>query len=126
MDWCAIRYVAYPAFMWGDTFVNCIEICAVWCTYIDISIFEPETRVDIRCDFIIGFYDAFDIGIHKVVEGVYVLFDKTFHFEECGEKQPFVLRGGCSFDSACGIKGLTHLDIFDRICETQPTPVCLV
>ena len=110
--------------MWGDAFVNCIEICAVWCTYIDISVFEPEARVDIRCDFIIGFDDAFDVEIHKVVEGVYVLFDETFYFEECGEKQPFVLRGECSFDSTCAMKGLTHLDIFDRICKTQSTPVC--
>lgn len=86
--------------MWSDAFIDCVEICAVWSTYIDIGVFEPKPRVDVGCDFVIGLNDVFDVEIDKVVERIYVLFDETFYFEECGEKKPFVLRGGRS-ESTC-------------------------
>lgn len=49
----------------------------------NVGVFEPESGIDIRSDFVVGFDDVLDVSIDKVVERVDVLFDETFHFEEC-------------------------------------------
>lgn len=57
----------------------------------NIGVFQPEARVDVRSDFVIRFEDVLDVYINKIVERVYVLFNKTLHFEKGGQKQPLVL-----------------------------------
>jgi hypothetical protein len=60
---------------------------------LDIGVSQPEARVDVRGDFFVGFDDVFDVVVDKVVEGVDVLFDEAFDFEEGGQEEPFVLYG---------------------------------
>jgi hypothetical protein len=77
----------------GYAFVNRIRVCAVREVDTDIGVFEPETGVNVRGDFVIGFEDAFDIDIDEVVERVNVLFHEPFHLEKGGQQQPFILLG---------------------------------
>ena len=60
----------------------------------NVGVLEPESRVDLGGDFVIGTEDVFEININKVVERVQVLFDESFCLEESGEKEPFVLHKG--------------------------------
>ena len=64
---------------------------AVGKSHVDVRVFEPEPRVDVRGHFGVGFDDVLDVGVDEVVEGVDVLFDEAFDFEEGGEEEPFVL-----------------------------------
>lgn len=59
----------------------------------NVGVFEPESGIDVRSNFAVGFDDVFDVGINKVVERVDVLFDETFHSEESRQQEPFILLG---------------------------------
>jgi hypothetical protein len=77
----------------GYAFVNCVRICAVREADTDISVFEPETGINVRGDFVIGLEDVFDIDIDEVVERIDVLFHEPFYLEKGGQQQPFILLG---------------------------------
>ena len=66
-------------------FVNRVRVCAVRKADADIGVFEPEARIDVRSDFVVGPEDVFDIDIDEVVERVDMLFHKPFHLEERGQ-----------------------------------------
>ena len=57
----------------------------------NVGVFQPESRVDIRGHFVIGFQNVFDVYVNKVVERVDVLLDETLDLEKRGQQQPFVL-----------------------------------
>jgi len=77
--------------MRGYAFVNRIRVCAIREADADVGVFEPETGVDIRGDFVVGLEDVSDIDIDEVVEGVNVLFHEAFHLEKGRQQQPFIL-----------------------------------
>lgn len=66
--------------MRGHSFVDGLDLISVWKSYIDVGIFEPESRIDIGSDFVVSFHDVFNINIDEVVERVSMLFDETFDF----------------------------------------------
>jgi hypothetical protein len=66
-----------------DTLVYRVQISAVGEADMNVRVLEPKARIDIRGDFVIGPYDIFDVHIDKIVEGVDVLLDQTFDFQEC-------------------------------------------
>jgi hypothetical protein len=66
----------------GYALVNCVYVGPIGMTNIDVKIFEPKARIDIRGDLVVGFDDVFDVHINKVIERVDVLFNKALHFKE--------------------------------------------
>ena len=77
--------------MRSDRFVDGIWVRAVGETDVNIGVLEPETRVYIRGDFAVCFYDILDVYVNKVVERVDVLLDETLDLKKRGQQQPFVL-----------------------------------
>lgn len=61
---------------------------------VDICVAEEEDGVDVGRDEGVSVEELFEIGRDEVVEGVDVLLDETFGFEEGGEELPFFLQGG--------------------------------
>lgn len=47
-----------------------------------VNVFEPKARVDVRGDFVVSLQDIFDIDVNEVIEGVDMLFYKSFDFQE--------------------------------------------
>lgn len=43
---------------------------------------KKKVWFDITQDFLVGFHDLFELDLDEKVEGVYVLFDKSFDFQE--------------------------------------------
>lgn len=68
--------------MGGDALVDSVQIGAVREANLNVGVFEPESGIDVRSDFVVSFDDVLDVGINKVVERINVLFDETLHFEE--------------------------------------------
>lgn len=60
---------------------------------LDVHELDPEARVDVGRDLVVGLDDVLDVGVDKVVEGVDVLLDEALDLEEGGEEEPFVLWG---------------------------------
>jgi hypothetical protein len=81
-DWRSISRIAKPAFVWCYFGTNRAIIIPVGKANVHVRVFEPKTRIDIRGDFMIGLDNIFNVHIDKVVERVYVLFDKTLNFEK--------------------------------------------
>jgi hypothetical protein len=71
--------------VWSHTLVNRFDVSAIREADVDVGVFEPETGVDIRGDFVVSLDDVLEIDVDKVIEGVYVLLDKAFHFEKGGQ-----------------------------------------
>ncbi len=46
---------------------------------------KKKVWFDIAQDFLVGFHDLFELNLDEKVEGVYVLFDKPFDFQERGQ-----------------------------------------
>lgn len=59
--------------------------------HIYVSVFEPEPRVDVRGNFVIGLDDVLDIDVHEVVKRVDMLLHQALHLQEGRQQQPFVL-----------------------------------
>lgn len=74
-----------------DAFVDRIQVRSVRKTNINVSVFEPESRVNIRSNFVVGFDDILDVQINEVVERVDMLLNESLYFQKCREQQPFVL-----------------------------------
>ena len=79
--------------MRSDAFVDRVRVRPIREANADIGVFEPETGVNVRGDFAIGFENVLDIDINKVVEGVDMLFHEPFHLEKGRQQQPFILLG---------------------------------
>ena len=77
--------------MWCYTFVDSIGVCAIRKAHLDVDVFQPESRVNIRCDFVISFDDVLDVDINEIVKRIDVLLYETLDFEECWQEKPFVL-----------------------------------
>lgn len=78
--------------MWCDALVNGICIRPVRETNDNVRVLEPEPRIYIGGDFVIGFENILDVYVHEIVEGINVLLHEPLDFEEGREQQPFVLR----------------------------------
>lgn len=71
--------------MRGYPFVDGRNFISVRETNIDVTVFEPESRIDVGSDFVISFHDIFYVDIDKVIERVNVLFDEPFDLEKRGQ-----------------------------------------
>ena len=67
-------------------FVNRVRVRAVREADTDVGVLEPETRVNVRGDFVVGLEDVFDVDVDEIVERVDVLFYKPLHLEEGGKQ----------------------------------------
>lgn len=67
-----------------DTLVYRVQISAVWEADVNVGVFEPKARIDIRGDLVVGSDDVLDVHIDEIVERVDVLLDQTFDSEEGG------------------------------------------
>jgi hypothetical protein len=74
-----------------NTLVDRVEIRPVRESNVDVGVLEPESRVDVRRDFVISFDNVLDIQIDEVVKRVYMLFDESLYFKKSGEQKPFIL-----------------------------------
>ena len=72
--------------MWCDTFVDGMRIRPVGKSDVNVGVLEPETRINVRGNLVVGFDNIFDIYINKIIERVDVLLDKSLYFEKCGKK----------------------------------------
>lgn len=68
--------------MGSDAPVDGIRVRSIRDTNLDIGVFEPETRIYVRCDFVVRFHDIFYVYIHEIVEGVYMLLNQALDFQE--------------------------------------------
>ena len=91
MDWCAVRDVSQATFMRRNALVDRIEIGPIRESNVDVSVLEPEPRVNVRRDFIVSFDDILDIYIDEIVERVYMLLDKSLYFKKGWKEKPFIL-----------------------------------
>ena len=81
-DRSAVRGIPQPAFVGSDAPVDGIRVRSIRDTNLDIGVFEPETRIYVRCDFVVRFHDIFYVYIHEIVEGVYMLLNQALDFQE--------------------------------------------
>lgn len=86
MYWGAICDIAQATFVRSDALVNSIQIRSIREADINVRIFEPETRVHVRSDFIVCFDDVLDVGFHEIIEGINMLFYETLYFEKGREQ----------------------------------------
>ncbi len=63
--------------MRGDALVDNVHFVAVGKANVNIGEFEPETRVNIRGDFVVGLDYILDVGVAEIVEGIDMLLDET-------------------------------------------------
>jgi hypothetical protein len=56
------------------------RVVTIWESDVDVGILEPKARVNIGCNFVICFDDVLNVRVHKVVEGIDVLFHESFDF----------------------------------------------
>ena len=78
----AVGRISKAAFVGRNSFVDCVGIGSVRETDLDVDVLEPETRIDIGCDFVVGLHDIFYVYIHEIVEGVYMLLNQALDFQE--------------------------------------------
>ena len=93
----AVGNVAQTALVRGDVLlVVRLGLVAVGEADLDVHELDPEARVDVGGDLVVGLDDVLDVGVDEVVEGVNVLLDEALDLEESGEEEPFVLWGSRS------------------------------
>ena len=90
-DWCCICYVTKSTFIGSHSLVDGLHVVPIRETYVDVGVLEPKTRVDVGSNFVVRFHDILNIHVDKIVEGIYVLLHKAFHFQKSGQQEPFVL-----------------------------------
>ena len=59
--------------MGSDAPVDGIRVRSIGDTNLDIGVFEPETRVDVGGDLVVGFYNVFYVDTNEVIERIDVL-----------------------------------------------------
>ena len=52
---------------------------------------EEKARVDITENIFVGLEDFFHVDVDKIIEGIDMLFHKTFNFEKSRQQFPFIL-----------------------------------
>ena len=57
----------------------------------DVCVFQPEARINVGGDLVIGPEDIKEVNIDEMVKRINVLLDKPLDFQECREQEPFVL-----------------------------------
>lgn len=83
--------------MWRDRAVDCIGVCTLRPTDMDVRIAQVELGVDVRLSAathrhaLVRPHNIFQVHIDKVVERVNVLLDQALDLEERGEERPLVL-----------------------------------
>lgn len=70
--------------MWSNFLVDGLHFISIRKPDVDVGVFEPEARINVRGDFVIGLHDVLDVDIDEIVEGINMLFYESFYFEECG------------------------------------------
>ena len=71
-------------FVWGDFLVDSGHFITIGKPDVDVGVFEPKTRVDVRSDFMVCFNDVLNVDVDEVVERIDVLFDETLDLQEGG------------------------------------------
>lgn len=78
----SVSDIPETTFVWGDFLVDGGHFITIGKPDVDVGVFEPKSRVNVRSDFMICFNDVLNVEIDKVVERIDVLFDETFDLQE--------------------------------------------
>jgi hypothetical protein len=85
VDRGAVRSVSQTALVRRDGLVDGVRVRAIGHADGDVRVFQPEARVDVRGDFVVGAKNVEKVNVDEMVERVDVLLYEPFDFEKGGE-----------------------------------------